>query len=195
MGRNIEPVGTDDNPPVRRQRQPLVPVASPAPPPAAAVEPPAPAAVEAPAPVPQEAPAPAPDSAPIQTRTRRTEPAPAKDARTPGPRRTSRTEAPRRETPRRTAVAPAMPEPPPGYVTSKKPLQVYVQGGDHWNLKFGALIRGTDMSTVVSALVSAFNHDPDTWVALISRAQEERTSLGELLEPALAAVFDEDSTA
>lgn len=194
MGRNIEPVGTDDNPPVRRQRQPLVPVASPAPA-AAAVEPPAPAVVEAPAPVADETPAPAPDPAPVQTRTaRRTEPAPAKDVRTPGPRRTSRAEAPRRDT-RRAAVAPAMPEPPPGYVTSKKPLQVYVQGGDHWNLKFGALIRGTDMSAVVSALVSAFNHDPDTWVALINRAQEERTSLGELLEPALAAAFDEDTTA
>ena len=191
MARTIEPVGTDDNPPVRRKREPLVPTSStavaPTPPRAPA---PASTPVEA-SPSPDPDPDPAPAKAPAR---RRAEPGTTKSVRTPGPRQRSRGESPRREG-RNAAATPGMPEPPPGYVTSKKPLQVYVQGGDHWNLKFGALVRGTDMSTVVSALVSAVNHDPDSWVALIERAQEERLSLGELLEPALAAALDQEDTA
>lgn len=105
----------------------------------------------------------------------------------PASRRQARPAAPAR---RRQASA-SIPEPPPGYVASRKPLQVYVDGEVHWLLKYGALLRGTDMSKVVSTLVSAVVADMDTWTALIARAEEERVPLAELLAPHLERALDE----
>ncbi|MBC9000540.1 hypothetical protein [Micromonospora aurantiaca (nom. illeg.)] len=140
---------------------------------------------------PQPDPEPAPTPAAETTEAKATAPAAAAPA---APRR--RASAPPRlpAAPARSAPlppAPGIPQPPPGYVDSTKPLQVYLPGGDHWLLKYGVLIRGTDMTSVVAALVSAYNHDPDAWHALIARADEERVPLGELLSPALAQAVED----
>ncbi|XTZ13833.1 hypothetical protein ACQSSU_20260 [Micromonospora echinospora] len=114
----------------------------------------------------------------------------------PRPRR--RAAAPARTARPRVAARPAsrpaapagLPPAPPGYVESTKPLQVYLPGGDHWNLKYSALMRGTDMTSIVAALVSAYTHDPGAWHTLMERAEEERVPLGELIAPALAEAID-----
>lgn len=137
---------------------------------------------------PDPAPAPAvpqqtePEHEEREEREEREAPAPARPATGRRPARAAR--------PRRQAPA-GIPEPPPGYIGTRKPLQVYVDGADHWNLKYGAMVRGTEMSKVVAALVSAFNADPDAWAALIARAEDERVPLGELLAPYLAQAVDD----
>lgn len=194
MARQVAAVGADENP-VKRQREPLVPGAA-----AAA----APVADSPPVPVPAPQPAAAapaeqaPAADPVQQDDVPAEQAPAgevadqAEADTVKQRATRATgrRAPRGGVSRRTAAA--IPAPPPGYVGSRKPLQVYVPGDQHWNLKYEALVRGTDMSRVVAAMVGAFCADPDTWTDLIARADEDRVPLGELLAPHLKAALQED---
>ncbi|MEU3455552.1 hypothetical protein ABZ671_18420 [Micromonospora sp. NPDC006766] len=115
--------------------------------------------------------------------------APAPRRRAAAPARPSRPAPPR---PTARPAAPGIPQPPPGYVESTKPLQVYLPGADHWLLKYGVLVRGTDMTSVVAALVSAYNHDPEAWHSLMARADEERVPLGELLAPALAQAVERE---
>ncbi|WP_328384304.1 hypothetical protein OHQ88_34215 (plasmid) [Micromonospora zamorensis] len=84
----------------------------------------------------------------------------------------------------------AVPPAPSGFLTSKKPLQVKMDPQEHWTLKIGLTMRGRDMSSVVSALISAFNTDPDAWLTLMDRAAEDRVGLGDVLAPALEQLRD-----
>ncbi|MCX5070849.1 hypothetical protein OOJ91_33935 [Micromonospora lupini] len=125
-----------------------------------------------------EAPVPAAPSKEIEA-------APAVQVAVPDGRPVARRRAPAART-QSVVVPPA----PAGFLTSKKPLQVKMDPQQHWDLRSGTFMRGRDMSSVVSALVSAFNADPDLWLALIDRANEDRVSLGEVLAPALEQLRD-----
>ncbi|MER5608304.1 hypothetical protein AB0F93_03610 [Micromonospora tulbaghiae] len=68
---------------------------------------------------------------------------------------------------------------------------MFVSADDHWNLKDWCHLNRLDMRTVGSSLVTAFNHDPDTWWELMQLADEMRVPLGELLAPYLAQALAE----
>ncbi|MBM0201939.1 hypothetical protein JNW90_01550 [Micromonospora sp. STR1s_5] len=87
----------------------------------------------------------------------------------------------------------AVPPAPPGFLTSKKPLQVKMDPQDHWDLKIGLALRGRDMSSVVSTLIRVFNSDPDTWLTLMDRAVDERVLLGDALAPAFEELLARES--
>lgn len=65
------------------------------------------------------------------------------------------------------------------------PLQVKVPRGDHWALKVNTTLRASNMTRVVTALLSVYNNDPELGEALIEAAERQQQSLGELLHDTL----------
>lgn len=126
-------------------------------------------------------PQPEPNGYPTAPRSSRPASTPASTRRTGRPRQP-------RDAPR---SAPGIPQPPAGYIDSTKPLQVYVDGVDHFHLKVFTTLQDIDMTWVVSRLVAAFNADQQAWYALMRRAEDERVPLAELLSPFLAQALEE----
>lgn len=89
---------------------------------------------------------------------------------------------------RRRRAAPAAAPPMPGRLAGADalvPLQVKVSRQDHWDLKVNTTLRASNMTRVVTALLSVYNEDPELGEALIELAERRGKSLGEVLHDVL----------
>lgn len=65
------------------------------------------------------------------------------------------------------------------------PLQASLPATDHYEFKVNTTALGSSMTRVVTALVGIYNTDPELFEALMERAEQDRSTVGDMLHDVL----------